>query len=545
MKKFSTLLLAAAASLLAVSCAKELTQEVTPEQAAPEVAASLGAATRASVATAEDGTRTIVWDKGDSISVFYRNEMNQKYLLKSGEGTTHGNFKCASPFAFNFSAGCPYVFCVYPYNKYNEMYQGQLGVEIPAKQAFVADGFDPKANVMVGAADPGEDIAFKNVGSYLLLQLYGANAKVKSITVTSGAGEYLAGPAVVDLVPGEDPVIGKPKYEYENVKPIVRSSTVYVEKVPYYYTSGSKRVTLTCKDSVAVGATAADATTFWMVVIPQELEEGFTVRVKWTGGTMTKKLTSKIALERSTVCRMEAFELVPSEAAEGDFVEMGPDGLQWATCNLGADEPEDDGDYFAWGEIAPKDEYTWMTYKYHTHESDNYYYVTKYTFADDQYGSIWYDSNYNFIGDNKTELEAADDAATQILGGDYRIPTADEWDWLLRNCTWEPVLSDDEEDLLGYNVTSDNTGNSIFLPAAGYFEDDDLDDYLEEGYYWSSSLSTPGSLKNSWGFYPYADYACYVWFEDDEDEQYNGLYSSSRKYGFPIRPVKGAKTMLR
>ena len=46
-----------------------------------------------------------------------------------------------------------------------------------------------------------------------------------------------------------------------------------------------------------------------------------------------------------------------------EYVDLGlPSGIKWATCNVGANSPEDYGDYFAWGETSPKDEYSWSTY---------------------------------------------------------------------------------------------------------------------------------------------------------------------------------------
>lgn len=301
----------AALSLMAVSCVKEQMNESELAQDAGVITAYTDVETRASVATAEDGTRAVVWDKGDAISVFYRNSYNQKFVLSGGEGTPNGRFKSAYGTITSFGTPFPYIYCVYPYDQMNEMFESYLDIMIPDEQTYTAGGFDPKANVMVGAAEPGESIAFKNVGGYLLLQLYGKNAKVKSITVTSGDGEYLAGPALVSIEPGSAPVIKETQLII--LKDIqLRSS---IEKVPMSIYDGTQ-VTLTCKDSVAVGATAAEATTFWLVVLPQELEKGFKVEVDWTGGVQTQTLELPITIERSAICRMAAFELDPAKSAK-------------------------------------------------------------------------------------------------------------------------------------------------------------------------------------------------------------------------------------
>ena len=170
-----------------------------------------------------------------------------------------------------------------------------------------------------------------------------------------------------------------------------------------------------------------------------------------------------------------------------EYVDLGlPSGLKWAKCNLGASKPSDYGDYYAWGETAPKADYTWATYKWMQAGQSDSKYITKYTIADGETGAIWYDSSGNFIGDNKTVLDAADDAATQQLGSPWRMPTVDEITELLDKCTWTWTTQDGVN---GCQVDGPN-GNSIFLPATGFVNDTALINKGDEGYYWSSSLST-------------------------------------------------------
>ena len=78
-----------------------------------------------------------------------------------------------------------------------------------------------------------------------------------------------------------------------------------------------------------------------------------------------------------------------------DYVDLGL-SVKWATCNVGADSPEDYGDYFAWGETEPKSTYDWDTYKWWQEDNDN---MTKYCTNSD-YGTV----------DNKTQLDLSDDA---------------------------------------------------------------------------------------------------------------------------------------
>ena len=107
------------------------------------------------------------------------------------------------------------------------------------------------------------------------------------------------------------------------------------------------------------------------------------------------------------------------------YVDLGlPSGLLWATCNVGADNPEDYGDYFAWGETQPKDTYNWSTYQYC---NGSYNTLTKYC-SNSSFG-------YNGFTDDLTTLLPEDDAATANWGSHWRMPTEEEWQELYRNTT--------------------------------------------------------------------------------------------------------------
>ena len=211
---------------------------------------------------------------------------------------------------------------------------------------------------------------------------------------------------------------------------------------------------------------------------------------------------------------------LPTTAQAQDYVDLGlPSGTKWATCNLGASKPSDYGDYYAWGETEPKAEYTWATYKWMQTGQPDWKHITKYTFADGKTEGIWYDASGNFIGDGKTTLEAADDAATQKLGSPWRMPTDDEIKELLDNCTWTWTTRDGKN---GYEVKSKKNGNTIFLPAAGYRRSSELYVAGSWGVYWSSSLRAASS-----------DDARGLRFGSGVHD-WNYL---DRCYGFTVRPV--------
>jgi hypothetical protein len=191
------------------------------------------------------------------------------------------------------------------------------------------------------------------------------------------------------------------------------------------------------------------------------------------------------------------------------YVDLGlPSGLLWATCNVGADAPEQYGDYFAWGETTTKDTYNWSTYQY-CNGSDNT--LTKYC-SNSNYG-------YNGFTDNLTTLLPEDDAATANWGDDWRMPTEGEWQELFDNTT---VTWTTQNGVRGRLFTATN-GNSLFLPAAGYRYVSSLNYAGSYGHYWSSSLGM--------------DYPYYAWELDfNSDNCYLGYYD--RYYGKSVRPVR-------
>lgn len=186
-----------------------------------------------------------------------------------------------------------------------------------------------------------------------------------------------------------------------------------------------------------------------------------------------------------------------SGVSEGHaYIDLGL-SVKWATCNVGAVSPEDYGDYFAWGETTTKSTYNWSTYKWCEGSYDT---QTKYC----------KNSDYGIV-DNKTILELSDDAANANWGGDWRMPTYADKEELFTKCTW---TWEQKNGVNGYTVTGPN-GNSIFLPAAGYFNDSDLSAAGTLGFYWDSLLTSTYSYCalalsfGSGGIQWYGDYRYY------------------------------------
>ena len=152
---------------------------------------------------------------------------------------------------------------------------------------------------------------------------------------------------------------------------------------------------------------------------------------------------------------------------EPEYVDLGL-SVKWATFNLGATSPEDYGDYFAWGETEPKEEYTWANYKW-CDGTDTH--ITKYN-----------------TSDGKITLELEDDAAHVNWGSNWRMPSKDELKELIDSCQWERATLND---VVGNKITGPN-GNSIFIPAAGSYNsfDDQLNSAGTSGWLYSSTKAS-------------------------------------------------------
>ncbi len=236
-----------------------------------------------------------------------------------------------------------------------------------------------------------------------------------------------------------------------------------------------------------------------------------------------------------TACENEAKIVLPSKNEDNtddlhnailerlynghEVVNLGlSSGTLWATCNIGAEKPEEYGNYFAWGEVKPKKTYDWSTYIYANggyDENLNFEGIFLKYNTDSQYGTT----------DNKTTLEPEDDAASVNWGGIWRMPTKAEQKELYTECTWTWTSKNGKN---GYEIKGKN-GNSIFLPAAGYIMDMSLYGENFNSYYWSSSLDER-----------IPDFASNLGFDPTEILD-NDIYGCPQYYGLPIRPVCSPK----
>ena len=165
------------------------------------------------------------------------------------------------------------------------------------------------------------------------------------------------------------------------------------------------------------------------------------------------------------------------------YVDLGlTSGTLWAKCIVGAEKETDYGFYFQWGDIKNKSNAVcdWTTYKH----------------CEGTYNSL---KKYN-TADGKTTLESEDDAATQIMGDEWRMPTRDEFQELLDNTDNEWIEDFNGSGVNGRKFTSKINGNSIFIPASGVRSGSA---FCYQGIFsqvWSSSLVTE-SPSFAWNLY--------------------------------------------
>ena len=151
-----------------------------------------------------------------------------------------------------------------------------------------------------------------------------------------------------------------------------------------------------------------------------------------------------------------------------DFIDLGLQShTKWSDINIGADNPYDYGNRYAWGELVPRTTFTLDSsgaYKYFSYQSlDLGASISK---------NIKYDAAYK-------------------LDTNLSMPTADQWTELLNNCTWTETT---KNNVKGFEVKSSN-GNSIFLPLTGYMSDKAIT--KTKTYYASGSIYTDNTYKFS------------------------------------------------
>ena len=194
------------------------------------------------------------------------------------------------------------------------------------------------------------------------------------------------------------------------------------------------------------------------------------------------------------------------------YVDLGlPSGNLWAECNLGASSPEAYGDYYAWGEVEPKQEYTKSNHKWYKEGAPSQGF-TKYNNED-----------------GKLTLEDEDDAVIQNLGNGWRTPTLADFRELT-NQKYTTIEKTTLNGVAGYQITSKKNKKSIFIPCAGFKNSEKpqtrfISDDEEVAVCMTNLRRIDNMVYNAWTFA----------FQNDRI----GRYGKRRPDGISIRPVKG------
>lgn len=441
-----------------------------------------------------------IWAAGDILGIYPIGGDQVSFPISDGVGTTSAKFDGGSwalRSEYKYAAYYPFSSDFYttdqtaiPVSFLGQVQNGNNTTShLAAVDFMAAAGTKPSSNGSV-------NLSFNHVGCFLCMQFKMPNA-----------GTFV-----------------EAKVETDGGR-FTTQGTVNLAATTPAVTATNTAEALTLALSNVSTASANQTITLYMMVAPDNLSgRTLTFTVKDSNGNLyTKKSAGKTMTATYAYNYSLTLETTGAGGTTGGggsdpfnghaYVDLGLKDEQghtiyWATCNVGATTPEDYGDYFAWGETEPyyqaghsqdspcsswktgKTGYNWANYKWC---NGDYYTQTKYCTSVD-YGTV----------DNKTVLELEDDAATQNWGGNWRMPTKDEQDQLRTSCTW--TWNSTKK---GYTVTGPN-GNSIFLPAAGYRSDSDLNYAGSNGYYWSSSL---GPSLSHFAYYLYFN----SWSQDTDD----------------------------
>lgn len=399
--------------------------------------------------TEASGTKTLLgedwniyWKQGDQMTIFEGGTYNMQYqVTDDSDGKSNAALNQVLIPGFVASTEISANVAYYPYSAALSVVQGAScftigNVNLPAVQNYALNSFGNGSFAMVAVTSNALDkvLRFRNLLGGVKLQLKGTKV-VKSISITGNNGEVLCGGATVTAA--------------FNAYPTIAMSP-----------EGGKSVTLNCGEGVLLNESTA--TNFFIALPPMTFSEGFSVVVTFTDNhALLFKTTGAKVINRSAVLKMAELTMAPSETMR-EAVNLGLSVL-WAPDNIGAADSYDYGSLFSWGELSTKSVFT----------SENY---------DTSSALTAYDSG------SKTTLEPALDVVNANYGDLWRMPTNAEFEELVHYGTWTWTTMGG---VPGYKVQSKIKGFTnawIFLPAAGYGNDEGIVAQDTQGDYWSSSL---------------------------------------------------------
>lgn len=405
------------AALFLYSCTQELeSPESTPitEENLQEVILTAAMESQPETRTSRHSDGKVYWSPGDKISLFYGPGQNGgiPFTSQNTEDALQAQFKGTIDVVTIGGEGTSLdditFWGIYPYREDNECDGSTITTTLPDLQTAKAGTFDDELFISMGKST-ALNIAFYNVCCGIKFTV--SHPNIERIEFSGNNNETLAGRVKIGY--GTD---GKPE---------VKS-----------YLEPKSTITVVAPG----GGTFQVGETYYLVMLPVQ----FTASMKMTfiqrdGNTAIRRWSSQ-----SITFSRNAFKNFTSPSIDDDqyatfmeTVDLGlSSGTLWATCNLGAATSEAAGNYYAWGELAPRTS---------------------------NYGTANSDISAKYQNSALTELEPEDDAAYYLLGGDWRLPTVDQINELKSECLWRVSTLNG---VSGFIVLGPN-GNSIFIPACG------------------------------------------------------------------------------
>lgn len=504
MKKYILPLMSIAMLMAMASCSSsdDAVEEIKEESKLVPMTFTATQESNAETRSALNGSKGVDWQAGDEISVFDGTGAGCNHQFSLTGDASLGKFSgIASSEATSFTA-------VYPYTEGAQLESDGIvsGITLPAEQTATPNSFDPKAALMMAYTEDKSQLKFKNVVSLVKVT---TDFDCKSIVLTA-----------------KENIAGTGKLTYNSGAPSIT------------FTSNESQ-TVTLKPASEDGVIAAG--TYYIAVCPQTLT-GFSIRFINSADTKAYTRTSiqSNTFNRSKIKNLGTFSesgtswtstiekngnVNASQQIDLGLTITGSDSKQYRvifaksnlTANGLADDETDYGDYFAWGAREP-----WYSSATQTWKEDKKQYGYHLKNAPYYDSSTWKYTKYTTDGET---LEASDDAARQILQGDWQLPTKEIWVALYNttNYDWDWTTQ------VGYNgckVTSkSDNSKSIFLPAAGYVNGTKFTQVGSHGRYWSGTAGISDSTSKP-----------YILRIQSGSVMAQVYYD--RYFGLPVRPVR-------
>lgn len=420
---------------------------------------------------------SIWWSPSDQICIFYGNSEGSRFTATNAtEEVAKAEFRgILNAFTGEAETGeaCNF-WAIYPYSLAVSCDGSSVVAKLSDRQVAKAGSFAPNTNISI-AKSTGLNLSFFNACSWFRFSLM--KEGVKYVTLKGNNSEDVAGKFRISMDNNGRPTAPE---VIEGVKSII--------------------LTPPNGEAFEVGQM------YYITLLPQVFNNGFTVSFETDTELGSRSITSKATFLRSKYNTGVEFDKVIEWTYVGGVkaVDLGL-SVKWASVNLGANSPEETGDFLAWGELEPKLNYDWSTYKWCMGTEKS---LIKYN-SSNTYGVV----------DNKTAYDSSDDAASVRLGDYWRTPTSVEVKELIDGCTWKKTTLNG---VVGYLGISEATDCSIFFPLTGVFRGASISEIGETAVYWTSEVHSPANQAHSFYFM---------------SSKYSSDGNDERRYGYCVRPV--------